>query len=178
MTEPEMRELKGEMCPFCQTKNLTLTESEMDIPFFGKVFVFTMACSKCKHHKSDVEAAEQKEPAQYALEITSAKDMAVRVIRSSEGTILLDGIGSMTPGEDAQGFVTNVEGILVRMRDQVEFLRDHEEDEGDKAKAQAHIDRINRVIAGNEKLLLTVKDPTGNSAIISDRAVKKKLGRA
>jgi C4-type Zn-finger protein len=54
--------LGNEMCPFCNTPNLTLIEREMEIPYFGKVFLLSMRCSNCKYSKSDVECSESKEP--------------------------------------------------------------------------------------------------------------------
>ncbi|MBI5398426.1 hypothetical protein HZB03_03085, partial [Candidatus Woesearchaeota archaeon] len=46
-----MEKMEGEDCPFCSTKNLTLMEDEIEVPYFGKVFLFSMDCSNCKYHK-------------------------------------------------------------------------------------------------------------------------------
>jgi zinc finger protein len=175
VVERTTAELGGQDCPMCRAKELTLTEAEADIPFFGKAFIFSMSCSKCKYHRSDVESAAPREPAQYTLEVAGSQDLQVRVVRSSEGTVLMQGIGSIEPGPEAQGWVTNIEGVITRMREQIEYARNEAEDFDSKAKAQALIDRLDRVIAGKEKLTLTIKDPSGNSAIISERAVRKKL---
>jgi zinc finger protein len=124
----EPAKMEGEVCPFCHTPNLRLSEEEIEIPYFGKVFLFGMSCSNCKYHKSDVECAEQKPPAKFSLDITCEDDMKIRVVRSSEGLIKIPRIGSIEPGPSASGFVTNVEGILQRIKDQVERIRDEEED--------------------------------------------------
>jgi zinc finger protein len=176
--EPSERitaQLGGQQCPFCGAKELTLLEAEVDVPFFGKLFMFTMSCAKCKYHRSDVEAAEPHEPAQYTLEVSTIADMSVRVVRSSEGTVLMQGIGTIQPGPEAQGWVTNMEGLITRMKEQIEYIRNDEDDFDQKAKAQALIDKLDRAMAGKEKLTVTIKDPSGNSAIISEKAVKKKL---
>jgi len=52
--------MEGETCPACLKKTLTLMEEEMEIPYFGKVFVFGMDCNNCNYHKGDIEAAEKK----------------------------------------------------------------------------------------------------------------------
>jgi zinc finger protein len=173
MSEPDA--LKGEMCPFCHTPNLSLIEEEMDVPYFGKVFLFSMNCTNCKYHKSDVECAEQKPPAKYTIDITSEEDMKIRVVRSSEGTVKIPHIGSIEPGPASDGYVTNVEGILQRMKEQIEKLRDEEEDEEIQKKAKNMLKKLGRVMWGQESLKMTIEDPTGNSAIISDKAVKGKL---
>lgn len=167
--------MDGEVCPFCHTPNLTLSEEEIEIPYFGKVFLFGMHCSNCKYHKSDVECAEQKPPSKFSLDITSEDDMKIRVVRSSEGLIKIPRIGSIEPGPSANGFVTNVEGILQRIKDQVERLRDEEEDPAIKKKAKNMLKKINKVIWGQESVKLIIEDRTGNSAIISEKAVKSKL---
>jgi zinc finger protein len=71
--------------------------------------------------------------------------------------------------------VSNVEGILQRMKEQIEKLRDEEEDEEIQKKAKNMLKKLGRVMWGQESLKMTIEDPTGNSAIISDKAVKGKL---
>ena len=71
----EPSKLEGQECPICHEKSLTLLEEDREIPYFGKCFIFSMTCSKCRYHKADIEAAERKEPAKYTLEIDSEEDM-------------------------------------------------------------------------------------------------------
>jgi zinc finger protein len=168
--------IKGELCPFCNKKTLTLMESEIDIPFFGKTFIFGMDCSSCNYHKADVESAEEdREPAKYTLDISSEEDMKIRIIKSSNATVKIPHIGTIEPGEAASGYITNVEGILQRMKKTIEVLRDDAEEEEDKKKAKNMLKKLLRVMWGQENLKMIIEDPTGNSAIISDKAVKSKL---
>ncbi len=168
--------IKGELCPFCNKKTLTLMENEIDIPFFGKTFIFGMDCSNCNYHKADVESAEEsREPVKYTLEISSEADMKIRIVKSSNATVKIPHIGTIEPGEAASGYITNVEGILQRMKKQIEVLRDDSEEEEDRKKAKNMLKKLLRVMWGQEKLKMIIEDPTGNSAIISDKAVKSKL---
>ena len=168
--------LKGNPCPFCGKKELTLTESEMDVPFFGKTYVFSMNCSACKVNQSDVEFAELKEPSSYTIEVSGDKDMSIRIVKSSNATVKIPNITTITPGPIAEGYITNTEGLLQRVRTVLENEKNAAE-EDDKDKLTKLIKKINRTIWGSEKLKITIEDPTGNSAIISDKAVKKKLGK-
>ena len=72
------------VCPLCHQKTLTLMERDIEVPYFGKVLLFSMTCSNCKYHKSDVESVEQKEPCKFTFEISSEEDMKVRVVKRSE----------------------------------------------------------------------------------------------
>ena len=165
-------EMEMEVCPLCREKKLILTEREVEVPYFGKVYLFSMTCESCKYHKADIEATDKKEPAKYEFEISSEADMKVRVVKSAEATVKLPHIVTITPGPAAQGYVTNVEGVLNRVKYQIESAKEMEEDEEDKKKAKNLLKKITRIMWGQEKQKLIIEDPTGNSAIISDKAVK------
>ena len=96
-------------------------------------------------------------------------------MKSSSATIKYDRLGSVDPGEASNGYITNVEGLLNRFKKQVEHLRDNAEDKEDQKKAKNMIKKLTRVMWGQDKLKLTIEDPSGNSAIISDKAKKEKL---
>ncbi len=171
----EISELTGQPCPFCHTDNLTLTEKNMEVPHFGKVAVFGMTCSNCKFHKGDVEVLERNEPAKYTIDVSGEEDMKIRIVKSSEATIKIPHITTVTPGPASQGFVTNVEGIFNRVRREIENLRDSEEDPVAKKKAKNLLRKIQKVMWGEDTQKIIIEDPSGNSAIISEKAVKTKL---
>jgi len=173
--DKEEEKLEGETCPACGTKSLTLLEQEIDIPYFGKAFVFSMSCSKCGLRKSDVEAAETKQPCKYTLDITSEKDMTIRVVKSSEATVKIPYVASIEPGAESEGYVTNVEGILARIKQQAELIKSDDEDDEAADAARKMVKKINRIMWGQEKAKLIIEDPSGNSAIISERALVEKL---
>lgn len=167
--------IDGELCPFCNEKTLTLMEAVRDVPFFGACHLFSMDCSSCKYHKADVEAEQQGEPCKYTLEITSEEDMRIRIIKSSNADVKIPYVGEIIAGETANGYITNVEGILNRIKNQVEHLRDAAEDDEEKTKAKNMLKKLTRIAWGQEKAKLIIEDPTGNSAIISPKAKKESL---
>ncbi len=171
----KINELKKQACPVCSKKALTLTESELDVPYFGKTFIFSMNCSECKYSKSDVEAAEQKEPCKYIFDVNSEEDLKTRFIKSGFATVKIPHIMTITPGPGSEGFVTNIEGLLQRVKKMIESARDNEEDPQARKKAKNMLKKLQRVLWGREKLKIIIEDSSGNSAIISERAVKSKL---
>lgn len=173
MGEPEI--LKDQPCPFCHKNSLTLMEQELEIPFFGKAFVFSMTCSNCKAHNADVEAAEKHDPAKFELEINGEEDMKIRVVKSSEATVKIPHVGDITPGPASNGFVSNVEGVLKLIKDQVDKIKDEEEDPAVRKRAKKLSNKIQDIIWGHEKCKLIIEDLTGNSAIISEKAKKTTL---
>ncbi|MFC1691270.1 ZPR1 zinc finger domain-containing protein [Nanoarchaeota archaeon] len=167
--------LENQPCPVCHTNNLTLLEQETEVPFFGKLFLFSMTCSNCDFRKADIEAAEKKEPIKYTVEIDSEEDMKIRIVKSSEATVKIPHVTTIIPGPASEGYVSNVEGLLTKVKEQIEKARDSEEDDQVKKKAKNLLKKLQKVMWGQEKLKITIEDPSGNSAIISDKAVKGKL---
>ncbi len=166
--------LAGQPCPMCSTNNLTLMEKTMEIPFFGQCFVFSMDCSNCDYHVADIESAEEREPCKYTFEYKSEEDLKVRVVKSSQATVKIPRIVTISPGPVSNGYVTNIEGILNRVKNVIESQKD-DDDPAAQKKAKNMLKKIQRVLWGREPLTIVLEDPTGNSAIISDRAVKSKL---
>lgn len=173
--KPEMDVLEGQPCPMCKTNSLVLSEREDEIPYFGEIYMFSMTCSNCKFHKSDVESIEEKEPCRYSIEVGSEEDMKIRVVRSSQATVKIPHVVTIEPGTAANGYVTNVEGIINRVKNQLEQAKNDEEDQEASDKARKLLKKLNRVAWGSEKIKLIIEDPSGNSAIISDKTVVEKL---
>ncbi len=172
---PKPVEIDGQQCPICSENTLKLTEIEREIPYFGNVFIFSMQCTACKYHKADVEPTEVGEPAKYTLDIDGEDDMSVRIVKSSNATVKIPRITTIEPGAAANGYITNVEGILNRVKVQLENVRDNAEDKTERKKAKNMIKKLQNTMWGKDTLKLIVEDPSGNSAIVSEKATKEKL---
>lgn len=171
-----MDKIEHEMCPFCNTENLTLTEDEIEIPYFGKTYIFSMSCSNCKYSKSDVEAEESKEPCRITFTVEGEEDLKVRVVKSSEATVLVPQMKmSMTPGPSSIGFISNIEGLIDKFKVIIEQERDSSDEDDVRTKAKNLLKKIWKVKCGDVPLKIVIEDPSGNSAIISEKAEIKKL---
>jgi len=170
-----MGKLEKQPCPMCRQKTLTLIEEEREVPYFGNVYLFSMTCSNCKYHKADIEVANQNDPCKYSLDIDSEKDMKIRIVKSANATVKIPYIGSIEPGAASNGYVTNVEGIFNRIKRIVESAKEEAEDQADKKKAKKLLKKITKITWGQENAKIIIEDPSGNSAIISDKAKKEKL---
>lgn len=175
--EEKSEEISGEMCPMCMKKTLHLMEAEREVPYFGKIYLFSMNCinAECKYHKADIECLEKNEPAKYTFDITSEEDMKVRVVKSSTATVKIPHITTITPGPASNGYITNIEGIFNRVKKQIEVARDTAEDKADRKKAKNLLKKILNIMWGRQSQKIIIEDPSGNSAIVSEKAVKSKL---
>ncbi len=170
-----MNQIKNQKCPICHKNTITLTEDIKKIPYFDKVFIFSMKCSNCKYSMSDIETETKKQPSKYIFEITSDKDMKIRVVKSSYATIKIPQLRmSIKPGPASEGYISNIEGILNRFTKVIESEK-HSEDKKIRNHAKNLLKKIRKVKSGDFKLKIIIEDPTGNSAIISDKAKIEKL---
>ena len=171
-----MEKLEGQQCMMCHEPALTLEEIEQDIPYFGQVAIFSMHCDACEFKKSDVESLEQKDPARFTLEISAVEDLNIRIVKSSEATINWKDLKiKIEPGVNAEGFVSNVERLLNDVLQTLETNKEMEEDNSKRKKYRNLIDEILDIKEGKKKTTLIIEDLTGNSAIISEKAVKEVL---
>ena len=167
-------------CPGCKEASLIYRSTELEIPFFGKATQTTLICGSCGYKHNDIILSELKEPTQYSVPIESEDDMSVKVVRSASATVSVPELGlKVEPGVASEGYITNVEGVLVRFRDAVgqaiRFAVGTEDEEASRIQGEEILKRIESTINGNEHVTLILNDPFGNSAILSERASKIEL---
>ncbi|WP_297519286.1 ZPR1 zinc finger domain-containing protein [Thermococcus sp.] len=166
-------------CPICGGKGtLKAIQYVHEIPYFGKVMESTIYCEKCGYRNADVMILEDRPPKLYTVKVENEKDLFTRVVRSKSGTIELDEIGvKVEPGPAAEGFVTNVEGLLERVKEALLMARSFKKSEGDE-EAVKKTDEILRYIEdvreGKKPITVRIMDPLGNSALIGEK-VKSRL---
>ena len=171
MSEEETTEI-NEMtikCPACATEGTaTSIMKEIEIPHFGKVLETTIQCKKCGFKHSDVIALEQNDPAKYTLKI-SKETLSVRVVRSQSATVTIPELGmKVEPGPKSEGYVTNVEGVLVRFEDAVKKALNLFDDVESQENAKKTLKHIQELKKGNGTATLIILDPFGQSNIVSE----------
>ncbi len=174
-----MEKIENETCPMCSKKTLTMIEDEKDIPFFGKTLLFSMNCSNCNFYPADVEAAEYRDPCKITFTTENEKDMNVRVIKSAEAHLKVPTLRmDIRPGPASNGYITNIEGLMNRFEKVIKEQKELASAEGDKsAKTTAKnlLKKIWKIKCGDLPVKIVIEDPTGNSAIISEKAVVQKM---
>ncbi|NJE86030.1 ZPR1 zinc finger domain-containing protein [Thermococcus sp. CX2] len=177
--EGEIQEIRLGDCPICGGKGtLKALQYVHEIPYFGKVMESTIICERCGYRNADVMILEDRPPKLYTVKVENEKDLFTRVVRSKSGTIELDEIGvKIEPGPAAEGFVSNVEGVLERVRETLLMARDFRKQEGDEEavkRADEILQYIEEVKNGKKPLTVKIMDPFGNSALIGEK-VKSRL---
>jgi zinc finger protein len=176
-----MREFRThiERCPVCGSEGTChFTGRIHDIPYFGETIESLIYCTSCGFKHSDVMHTEEREPARYEFEISSADDMTVRVVRSSTGVIEIPTLGvSISPGPSSQGFISNIEGVLNRVADAIlAAMTDAPEDR--RKAGEEKLRMIEEIKEGKRKATIVIWDERGLSAIVHPKARRStKLSR-
>ncbi len=158
-----------EKCPLCGA------ESELhcvpyEIPFFGEIMIFTAVCASCGYRSTDVMLLSEKKRKRCEMVISSAEDVNAIVVRSSSGTIEIPELGVIVEPKCGEAFITTVEGVLNRVENVVNMLSKDDTSKKQRANADAVLKQIEEIKSGKASMTLIIDDPTGNSAIIPDKA--------
>jgi len=120
--------LHNQVCPVCGEKKATYTEYEVDDPYCGTIEIFSVKCNACGYKNSDLEFLNPREPAEYTLEVESPEDLNIRIVKSSSSEIKIPNLRvSVDSGASSEGYISNVEGVLRRFIQQIEFLKEDPE---------------------------------------------------
>jgi zinc finger protein len=158
-------------CPCCNTDIEYLYKTE-NIPYFSDILIISAVCPSCGYKFVDTQLLKHGEPARYTVPVVTADDLAIRVVRSMSASIEIPELGvRIDPGPVCQGFVSNVEGVLDRIETVVKGALSWG-NEVEKENAAALLADIARVKAGTFPVTLILEDPSGNSGIIADTAIK------
>ena len=156
-------------CPSCNTEIEYIYKTE-NIPYFSDILIISAICPECGYKFVDTQMLKHGEPARHTVAITTADDVSIRIIRSTSASIEIPEIGvHIGPGPQCQGFVSNVEGVLDRIEQVVMGALQWGTDE-EKENATKLLADIARIKCGTFPVTLILEDPSGNSAIVSDKA--------
>ncbi|MDL2246572.1 ZPR1 zinc finger domain-containing protein [Methanobrevibacter sp. OttesenSCG-928-K11] len=153
-------------CPVCHKENGAISVmKELEVPHFGKVLETTITCDNCHFKHSDIIALEQHDPAKHELSITK-DSLSSRVVRSQSATVSIPELGlKVEPGPKSEGYVTNVEGMIVRFEDAVKRALNLFCDEKSQINAKKTLENLENLKNGEIEGTLIIEDPFGQSKI-------------
>jgi len=162
-------------CPSCNGVGLQISEVEYEVENFGPVLMSVTSCGSCGFKHSDLFSLSTHEPTATSVKVTSGEDLKIRIVRGNTATILAPELGvSIQPGLNSEGFISNVEGVLARIEDVLRFLARSLEGRK-KQRADLVLRKIERAREGRLRFTLVLKDPFGNSTIITEKARKRRM---
>ncbi len=164
----ELPELLEEMeCPVCQEKGVQLNRTVYTLPDGDEILILLLECGKCGYRKTDTISMQNAfQPGEYRLFIDDA-DFTHKIFRGATGNIDIPEIGVQIERGPAATFdFTNVEGILEKIRTQVEFfLKSNPQESSEWLHANEAKKRILNVLSGKLAFTLILEDLDGGSYI-------------
>lgn len=154
-------------CPSCDSDSMALNHSQYEVEHFGSVLLSVVTCQKCGYKHTDVTTLTSQEPAFLSAKITSVEDLRLRVIKSGTATVSIPEFdATITPGPYSEGYISNVEGILGRIEDALTFMLGSAKGKSLR-KGERMLKRMRTAREQKPNFTLVIKDPLGNSALVS-----------
>ncbi|KAK4115735.1 zf-ZPR1-domain-containing protein [Canariomyces notabilis] len=158
------------LCMNCEENGITrllLTK----IPYFREIIIMSFSCDKCGFHNNEIQPAGtyQLKGARYELRLTSMADFERQVVKSDTATVKFIELDVEVPA--GKGQLTNVEGLLTTIVDDLAYGQEQRKEEAPEVYA-----KIEEIIAKGRKMLagdafpfrVAIDDPAGNSFIAPD----------
>jgi zinc finger protein len=153
------------------------TQTEYHIEHFGSVLFSVAECQKCGYRHNDLISITKKEPVVLTAKINSLEDLNIRVIKSGTASVSIPEFkATITPGPYSEGYITNVDGMLDRIEDALTFMLSSAKGASAK-KGERLLKRIHAAKEGKPRFTLVIKDPLGNSGLVSSDPSKVKRRR-
>ena len=169
-------------CPICAVEgDLFMRAHTSEIPYFGEHTQVTLLCNKCGWRQTDFIPSEGSKAGGWSICVQSEDVLNARVVRSSSCTICIPELDlEVNPGSSNAGYVTNIEGIIVRFKDVVEtILRDLQSEDDDEITEKCNhlLSMISAPLGGDfsEPYNILLLDPRGHSQILHDGAEPREL---
>ena len=185
MNKLSTEDLGSEMeakCPVCESENTKITQKILDFPHFPQMWFYNLMCSDCHFKYNDFINLAVNEPVRYGYLAENKDDYTSKIIRSSNGTIRFPSIGAiLEPGPKADGFITNIEGMLRDFQGKAKFLLRDATTEEEVSRINNFIEMIEEHIKNNLPIEIIIEDPFGNSSIIpfdQSKLKKQQLSQA
>lgn len=162
-------------CPSCDGESMLTNQTEYEVEHFGSVLMTLVTCRNCGYRHTDVTTLTERESVVLTAKIRSVEDLNMRVIKSGTATVSIPEFGAtITPGPYSEGYISNVEGILGRIEDALTMMLSTAK--GKRLAKGEKMLKAFRLAKENPRFTLMLKDPLGNSAIVSPnpKQVKKR----
>ncbi len=155
-------------CPTCGRNTLESSLTSLNIPYFSEIYLVKFHCPLCGYRISDFLNTRYGVPIRCTYEVKNEKELTARVIRAATGTIKIPELGTtIEPGPASQAFITNIEGVIIKILDIAETASKWVESEEEKKNCETAIEKIKKAKSGEIPFTLIIEDPFGNSMIIA-----------
>ena len=154
-------------CPYCGDLSFEVKNLEYNLPYLGRVVLISMKCGKCGFSRVELMPLEVKEPIKITLKASLRKDYNIKIVRSPTARLKVPELGvEIDPGPLTQTYITNLEGIVKRLREIGKTFLALMSSEGRKTNViKRYLEKVKRMEDG-EPFTLIIEDPAGISKVV------------
>ena len=136
-----------------------------------------MTCPECGYREHDARCLSIRPPSRYMFHVKGSADLEYRVVRSTAARIIIPELGvEIDPGPACEGFISNVEGVLIRVDKVLDTVLLCDDNTEETAR-RAH--EIKQMIAdiqdGKRNMTIILEDPNGTSIIEGPGVIVEEL---
>lgn len=162
--------MDGVRCPACGGNYMEVEEYVYHVPYFDKISLTTGSCSRCGYRFRDVRLVEGTDPKKIVVEVRGEEELRYLVARSPLSSIKVpERRLEMVPSSASLGFITTIEGVLMRFLEVAIIACRDKGTEVDEALCRSTIEWLERAIEGREGFTLIICDYDGLSRVIGER---------
>lgn len=171
--EPKLVFQEKARCPRCGNFSLIIKEYIYSVPYFGEILLSQGECKRCGYKYRDVKILNATDPKKIIVNVNGEEELRYLLIKSATSAVLIKEKGyKMLPGPASVGFITTVEGILLRFLEATYVAcRGRELEPGCKN----NIDWLKRAIDGYEKFTLVICDFDGTSSVKGKKVLEASI---
>lgn len=141
------------------------------IPYFREVIIMSFSCDHCGFQNNEIQSAGSVQPkgTHYELRLTALPDFSRQVVKADTATVKFIELDLEIPA--GKGQLTNVEGLLSTVIDDLEFGQEARKEQAPEVygKVAEIITKGRAMLAGEAfPFRMYVDDPAGNSWISPD----------
>ena len=152
-------------CNVCEKDSLEVSQTVVDLPYFGQKQIVSMQCKSCGVRSSDFYVIDDQPPRRFTFHVKNLEQLNARVIRSAKGSINIPEFKfELTPGPVSNAIITNIEGLLYQVKATVDTLKRWKEKPNDLLKSIES--NLSQAFKGQYPFTVIIEDPTGKSGII------------
>lgn len=164
-------------CPCCDSDSMALSQTEYEVEHFGSVLLSVATCQNCGYRHTDVTTLTARESTVLTARISSPDDLNIHVIKSGTATVSIPEFGAtITPGPYSEAYISNVEGVLGKIEDALTFMLGSAKGKS-LQRALRMLEKIRTARELKPNFTFVMKDPSGNSALVSSKAGKVRKRR-
>lgn len=156
-------------CPVCGKKAFVIRSLIYNIPSYGETLLISGKCESCGYRFTFTTPYKLGKGRVIEFVVKEPEDFNTLLYIGENTDIEIPEIGfQFLSTEYEPGFITTVEGLLLRIKERLEILC-----EG--MQCNSYMEKINRGIEGKIMLTLRLIDRYGRSEIFSNKTVIKEI---